>query len=67
MRWRRSAWTGCRWRWGETPSSRVASQCLPAYASDAADWKKRHAALICLSQIAEGCSKVGQASLMIQV
>ena len=23
-----------------------------------ADWKKRHAALICLSQIAEGCVKV---------
>ena len=36
----------------------VASQLLPAFASDASDWKKRHAALICLSQIAEGCSKV---------
>ena len=35
----------------------VASQALPAYVADA-DWRKRHAALICLSQIAEGCTKV---------
>lgn len=35
----------------------VASQALPAYAADA-DWRKRHAALVCLAQIAEGCTKV---------
>lgn len=34
----------------------VASKLLPAYVSDA-DWKKRHAALIAISQIAEGCAK----------
>ena len=38
----------------------VASQMLPVLAGDGADWKKRHAALICISQIAEGCSKVGE-------
>ncbi|CAM6081611.1 unnamed protein product [Calypogeia fissa] len=35
----------------------VASQLLPPFIADA-DWKKRHAALITLAQIAEGCSKV---------
>jgi hypothetical protein len=35
----------------------LASTMLPALMQDA-DWKKRHAALICLSQIAEGCVKV---------
>jgi hypothetical protein len=28
-----------------------------------ADWRKRHAALICLSQVAEGCVKVLQKNL----
>ncbi|BDA40930.1 Importin-5 [Coccomyxa sp. Obi] len=35
----------------------LASTMLPALMQDP-DWKKRHAALICLSQIAEGCVKV---------
>ncbi|KAK9810031.1 hypothetical protein WJX72_003666 [[Myrmecia] bisecta] len=35
----------------------LASQMLPALMLDP-DWKKRHAALICLAQIAEGCVKV---------
>ena len=35
----------------------TASEILPAFISDQ-DWKKRHAALIALAQIAEGCSKV---------
>ena len=35
----------------------IASAALPAWAGDA-DWKKRHAALICLAQVAEGCVKV---------
>ena len=35
----------------------VASQLLPAFINDS-DWKKRHAALITLAQIAEGCAKV---------
>ncbi|KAL4350103.1 hypothetical protein AHAS_Ahas10G0108500 [Arachis hypogaea] len=35
----------------------VASEQLPAY-SAAPEWQKRHAALIALAQIAEGCSKV---------
>lgn len=30
---------------------------LPSWLSDA-DWRKRHAALICLAQIAEGCARV---------
>jgi hypothetical protein len=30
---------------------------LPGWLSDT-DWRKRHAALICLAQIAEGCSKL---------
>lgn len=30
---------------------------LPIWLSDA-DWRKRHAALICLAQIAEGCARV---------
>lgn len=35
----------------------VASEFLPAYLA-APEWQKRHAALIALAQIAEGCSKV---------
>ena len=35
----------------------LASQMLPPWLQDA-DWRKRHAALICLAQIAEGCTKV---------
>ncbi|KAI4340588.1 hypothetical protein MLD38_025407 [Melastoma candidum] len=35
----------------------VASEQLPAYLA-AAEWQKRHAALIAIAQIAEGCSKV---------
>lgn len=35
----------------------VAFQLLPSFVNDS-DWKKRHAALIALAQIAEGCSKV---------
>ncbi|KAD4384200.1 hypothetical protein E3N88_24368 [Mikania micrantha] len=35
----------------------VASEQLPAYLA-APEWQKRHAALISLAQIAEGCSKV---------
>mmetsp|Transcript_8735 Transcript_8735/g.11822 ORF Transcript_8735/g.11822 Transcript_8735/m.11822 type:complete len:1130 (+) Transcript_8735:104-3493(+) len=35
----------------------LASQVLPGFLQDP-DWKKRHAALIALSQIAEGCSKL---------
>ena len=36
----------------------VAGQLLTAWLADQ-DWRKRHATLICLAQIAEGCSKVG--------
>ncbi len=35
----------------------LASAYLPALLADA-DWRKRHAALICLAQIAEGCVTV---------
>ena len=35
----------------------IAAALLPVWAADT-DWKKRHAALICLAQIAEGCVKV---------
>lgn len=35
----------------------AAGQILPVWLSDS-DWRKRHAALICLAQIAEGCAKV---------
>ncbi|QHO38440.1 Importin [Arachis hypogaea] len=35
----------------------IASEQLPAYLA-APEWQKRHAALIALAQIAEGCSKV---------
>lgn len=35
----------------------IAYALLPQWAADP-DWKKRHAALICLAQIAEGCVKV---------
>lgn len=34
-----------------------AAAVLPVWLSDA-DWRKRHATLICLAQIAEGCAKV---------
>lgn len=40
----------------------VASQILPSFINDG-DWKKRHAALITLAQIAEGCAKVCRTSL----
>ncbi|KAI8476174.1 MAG: armadillo-type protein [Monoraphidium minutum] len=36
----------------------AAGALLPAWLQDGADWRKRHAALICLAQIAEGCAKV---------
>jgi hypothetical protein len=36
----------------------AAAALLPAWLRDAGDWRKRHAALICLAQIAEGCAKV---------
>jgi len=36
----------------------IITQLLPAFLQDAADWKKRHAALMTLAQIAEGCVKV---------
>jgi hypothetical protein len=35
----------------------VAGVLLPSWLSDS-DWRKRHAALICLAQIAEGCARV---------
>lgn len=35
----------------------AAGALLPTWLADA-DWRKRHAALICLAQIAEGCQKV---------
>lgn len=35
----------------------LASALLPAMVADG-DWRRRHAALICLAQIAEGCVKV---------
>ena len=50
----------------------LASGLLPTLLQDP-DWKKRHAALICISQIAEGCVKVlvknvhGLADMCIQV
>lgn len=37
----------------------LASTLLPQMLSSQ-DWKQRHAALICLAQIAEGCAKVMQ-------
>lgn len=40
----------------------LASQTLPIWIVDQ-DWRKRHAALICLAQIAEGCVKVMQNQL----
>jgi len=41
----------------------LASAALPRLLGDAGDWRKRHAALVCLAQIAEGCSKVMGAQL----
>ena len=41
----------------------LASAALPTLLGDAGDWRKRHAALVCLAQIAEGCSKVMAAQL----
>jgi hypothetical protein len=35
----------------------AAGALLPAWLGDAQDWRKRHAALICLAQIAEGCER----------
>lgn len=40
----------------------AAAEVLPAYISDQ-DWRKRHAALIALAQIAEGCAKIMTKSL----
>lgn len=40
----------------------LASKILPTWIVDP-DWRKRHAALICLAQIAEGCVKVMQGQL----
>ncbi|XP_077237749.1 uncharacterized protein LOC143879304 isoform X2 [Tasmannia lanceolata] len=40
----------------------IASQIVPSYLNDL-DWRKRHAALITLSQVAEGCQKVMSGSL----
>jgi hypothetical protein len=34
----------------------AAARLLPAWLNDG-DWRKRHGALICLAQIAEGCAK----------
>ncbi|KMS98771.1 hypothetical protein BVRB_3g068480 [Beta vulgaris subsp. vulgaris] len=42
---------------GGTTVVPVASELLPALLA-APEWQKHHAALICLAQIAEGCSKV---------
>jgi hypothetical protein len=42
----------------------VASELLPGYISDQVDWRKRHAALICFAQIAEGCAKVQPSALL---
>ncbi|GAB2211296.1 hypothetical protein Droror1_Dr00016589 [Drosera rotundifolia] len=42
---------------GGTTIVPVASEVLPAYFA-ATEWQKRHAAMICLAQIAEGCVKV---------
>lgn len=36
----------------------AAGALLPVWLQDG-DWRKRHASLICLAQIAEGCCKVG--------
>lgn len=35
----------------------IAGEILPSFVNDT-DWRKRHAALMCLAQIAEGCVKV---------
>ena len=40
----------------------LASSLLPQLLSSQ-DWKQRHAALICLAQIAEGCAKVMQTNM----
>ncbi|KAI5065336.1 hypothetical protein GOP47_0020031 [Adiantum capillus-veneris] len=40
----------------------AASELLPVYIADQ-DWRKRHAALIALAQIAEGCAKIMTKSL----
>lgn len=44
----------------------LAGKVLPIMMADAKDWKKRHAALICLAQIAEGCAKVMRQSEVVQ-
>ena len=36
----------------------LASVALPRLLGDSGDWRKRHAALVCLAQVAEGCAKV---------
>eukprot|EP00955_Chlamydomonas_euryale_P003845 40067-Chlamydomonas_euryale.AAC.1 len=40
----------------------AAGQLLPTWLRDA-DWRRRHATLICLAQIAEGCAKLMQKQL----
>jgi len=49
---------------GGTAIVPAAGQLLPAWLGDA-DWRKRHAALICLAQIAEGCAKVMSSQLPV--
>lgn len=44
----------------------VAGVALPGLLGDQTDWRKRHAALICLAQIAEGCMKVMMEETMMQ-
>jgi len=50
-----------KFSWGNTIFP-VASELLPLYISDQ-DWRKRHAALITLAQIVEGCDKVMRKNL----
>lgn len=46
----------------------AAGALLPAWLGDS-DWRKRHASLICLAQIAEGCTKVmlGQVDALVDM
>lgn len=46
----------CFWR-PPPLAPRAAGGLLPTWLADA-DWRKRHAVLICLAQIAEGCAKL---------
>ena len=47
---------------GGTALVPAAGALLPVWLQDP-DWKKRHATLICLAQIAEGCAKIMQKQL----